>query len=352
MTNIPQPFLASLSHIALTKFIADHSQPSFRTKQIIDWIFHKHTLIPAQMNNLPPVLRNALENNFLCNSSKIETIECSGDATEKLLINLHDGNNIEMVIISAPERKTFCLSTQVGCPVQCYFCASGADGLVRNLEAGEIIEQLYHGCKRIDAMPDNIVFMGIGEGLLNFTNLATAIEIMCDHELLNISPRRITVSTSGYIPGIAKLAQLNLPLNLAVSLHAPNDTIRAKLIPETMNYTVMEIIEACNAYRAISGRMVTLEYTLIAGINDMLSAAEELATIAKKNRLKVNLIPYNPVPGKEFKRPGLSTLEKFEAVLLSRGVQTTMRLEKGSSVNAACGQLRASSKTVNEKVAR
>ncbi|MCF6174312.1 MAG: 23S rRNA (adenine(2503)-C(2))-methyltransferase RlmN [Victivallaceae bacterium] len=344
MNDIPKPLLATVNQAELTDFVARYDQPSFRTKQLLDWVFHKRILVPSQMKNIPLVLRNALEENFCCCSSEVETIDCAGDATEKLLINLRDSNSIEMVIISSPERKTFCLSTQVGCPVQCYFCASGADGLIRNLNAGEMVEQLYHGSERIDALPDNIVFMGIGEGLLNFNNLATAIGIMCDHERLNISPRRITVSTSGYVPGIAKLAQLNLPLNLAVSLHAPNDTIRAKLIPEKMSYPIAEIIEACNAYRANTGRMVTFEYTLIAGINDMVPAAEELAAIARQNRVKVNLIPYNPVSGTEFKRPELSALKNFEAVLLNRGVQTTMRLEKGSSVNAACGQLRASGK--------
>ncbi len=342
MNDIPKPLLVSVNQTVLNDFVIRHGQPSFRTKQLLDWIFNKQTLIPAQMKNIPQALRTALEDDFCCCSSKVTTIDCAGDATEKLLIKLQDGNNIEMVIISTPERKTFCLSTQVGCPVQCYFCASGADGLIRNLKAGEIVEQLYHGCERIAALPDNIVFMGIGEGLLNFTNLAAAIKIMCSHELLNISPRRITVSTSGYIPGIAKLAKLNLPLNLAVSLHAPNDAIRAKLIPTKMSYPIAEIIKACNDYRAVTGRMVTFEYTLIAGINDMLPAAEELATIARQNRVKINLIPYNPVPGSKFRRPDLTSLKKFEAVLLNRGVQTTMRLEKGSSVNAACGQLRAS----------
>jgi 23S rRNA (adenine2503-C2)-methyltransferase len=338
-----KPLLAAVNQIELADFVVKHGQPSFRTKQLMDWVFHKRILIPSQMKNIPQVLRTALENDFCCVSSEVEKIDCAGDATEKLLIKLQDGNRIEMVIISAPERKTFCLSTQVGCPVQCYFCASGVNGLIRNINTGELIEQLYHGCERIGALPDNIVFMGIGEGLLNFPNLAAGIKIMCDHDRLNISPRRITVSTSGYIPGIAQLAELDLPLNLAVSLHAPNDSVRAQLIPEKLRFPVAEIVDACNAYRATAGRMVTFEYTLIAGINDTPQLSAELADLARKHRIKVNLIPYNPIPGGNFSRPTDAVLKKFEEVLLKRGVQVTMRMEKGSSVNAACGQLRASS---------
>lgn len=345
MSNeLKKPLLAAVSRAELTDFVAKHGQPSFRTNQIFDWVARKRVLVPDQMKNIPQGLKTGLADDFCCSSSEVEHIDCAGDATEKMLIKLRDGNCIEMVIISTPERKTFCLSTQVGCPVQCYFCASGADGLIRNLETGEMIEQLYHGCERIKALPDNIVFMGIGEGLLNFDNLAATLRIICDKERLNISPRRITVSTSGYIPGIIKLAKLDLPLNLAVSLHAPNDTVRAKLIPAKLCFPVSEIIAACQDYRETSGRMVTFEYTLIAGINDSIEAAREMAAIAKKNRVKVNLIPYNPIPGGNFQRPANATLKQFENVLLERGVQVTMRLEKGSSVNAACGQLRASSK--------
>jgi len=342
--KLKKPLLAVATQGELADFIAKHGQPAFRTKQLINWISERRILNPAQMKNIPQALKTALADDFCCCSSEIEHIDMAGDATEKLLIKLRDGNYIEMVIISAPERKTFCLSTQVGCPVQCYFCASGTDGLIRNLEAGEMLEQLYHGCERIGALPDNIVFMGIGEGLLNFDNLALTLKFMCDKERLNISPRRITVSTSGYIPGITKLAKLDLPLNLAVSLHAPNDIIRAKLIPEKLRFPVTEIVTACQAYRETTGRMITFEYTLIAGINDAITTAKELAVIAKKNRIKINLIPYNPVPDSKFKRPTNAILKQFEAILLERGIQVTMRLEKGSAVNAACGQLRASNK--------
>lgn len=340
--SAPKPSLASASQTELAAFVVAHNQPSFRTQQLIDWVFHKRVLNPRAMKNLPLELRKALENEFCGVSAKVRKIACAGDATEKLLLELHDGNYIEMVIIATPDRKTFCLSTQVGCPVQCFFCASGANGLVRNLAAAELIEQLYDGCERINALPDNIVFMGIGEGLLNFTNLAAAIKIMCNHNLLNISPRRITVSTSGYVPGIMQLAKLALPLNLAVSLHAPNDIVRAKLIPDKLRFPVAEIVKACNAYRKTAGRMITFEYTLIAGINDSPRLAQELAELARKHRVKVNLIPYNPVPSGKFLRPTDDVLKKFVAILLKRGVQVTMRMEKGSSVNAACGQLRAS----------
>ncbi len=336
-----KPSLTTLSPPDIANFVVAHRQPAFRSQQIRDWIFNKFCLDPMAMQNIPLTLRQAINNNFCgCSSTLVNQVK-AGDNTEKLLIKLADDEHIEMVIIYTPQRRTFCISTQVGCPIQCRFCASGADGLIRNLTAAEIIEQLYHGIWQIGTTPDNIVFMGIGEGLLNFTQLSTALKIICSDTGLNISPRRITISTSGYIPGIYKLAQLGLPLNLAVSLHAPNDDIRAKLIPKKNSYPVDKIIAACRDYHNTTGRMITLEYTLIADINDSDSAAKQLAAIAKNNRFKVNLIPYNPVKNLNFRRPPLARLQAFATILHRYGVQATMRIEKGTAVNAACGQLRA-----------
>lgn len=337
-------FLASAAPEQIIEFVKAHGQPEFRARQIIDWVYRKYVLQPDAMKNLPLELREALKAEFKCATSEIEAKQQAGDGTCKLLIRLEDGESIEMVIIPAPDRITFCLSTQVGCPVQCRFCASGADGLIRNLKAGEIIEQLYHGCGIIGRLPDNIVFMGVGEGLLNFDNLGRSLEIICDSQYIDMASRRITVSTSGYVPGIYKLAELGRPVNLAVSLHAPNDEIRAKLIPDKLRFPVSEILEACELYREKIGRMVTFEYTLVAGINDSRDAAKKLAEIAFRTRTKVNLIPYNEVETSDCKRPDDRTLKTFESILLKRGVQVTMRQEKGSKVSAACGQLRATAK--------
>ena len=315
--------------------------PGFRAKQIFHWVYKRFELNPENMKNLPQALRQELDTNFTCMSSHV--IECSTagntDATSKLLISLSDGETIEMVIIPSPDRMTFCLSTQVGCPVGCRFCASGANGLVRNLKSHEIIEQLYHGIARIDKLPDNIVFMGIGEGLLNFNNLAAALHKITDNDYIGMSPRRITISTSGYVPGIYRLIEIGKPFILALSLHAVDDETRSRIIPDKLRYPLTEILKACDDYADQIGRMVTFEYTLLAGINDNIEMAKKLAVLAKKHHAKVNLIPYNETSG-EYKRPAEIDIFKFRDILKNAGVTVMLRLEKGAKVDAACGQLR------------
>ena len=326
----------------LSTFVKQAGQPAFRAKQTADWIFKKRIVDPSLMKNLPLPLREKLQAEFICQSLHTVDQISAEDETTKLLLELHDGEKIEAVVIPSQERRTFCLSTQVGCPVQCRFCASGADGLVRNLTAGEIVEQFLACCKRIDRLPDNIVFMGIGEGLLNFDNLTKALDIITGPEGFDMAARRITVSTSGWVPGIRKLADIGRQWNLAVSLHAPDDTTRALLIPDKMRYPIAEILDACDYYREKTSRMVTFEYTLIDGINDTPEHAEHMANIAKKRRAKVNLIPYNQVTG-EYRRPSDQAIHKFENILLNHRVQVTVRVEKGAKVSAACGQLRKTS---------
>lgn len=316
--------------------------PSFRAKQLYEWVYGKWVLDPERMLNLPGEFRRNLTESFNCCSSRVEKISGSPDGTEKLLLRLQDNEAVEMVIIRAPERITFCLSTQVGCPVRCRFCASGADGLVRNLETYEIIEQMFHGINKAGRKPDNLVFMGIGEGLLNFNNLRDALLLLTEE--YGFAQRRITVSTSGYVPGMYKLAELDRQFELAVSLHAPDDAMRAKLIPDAVRSPIAEILEACDFYRNKTGRLPTFEYTLIAGINDSAEAAAELAVLAKKHRAKINLIPYNETPDNDFKRPSQNIIKSFTGVLEKKGVPITCRIEKGSAADAACGQLRASHK--------
>jgi 23S rRNA (adenine2503-C2)-methyltransferase len=242
-----------------------------------------------------------------------------------------------MVTIPTDKRLTFCLSTQVGCPVGCYFCASGRNVLTRNLTAGEMLEEFCIGTAHA-GRPDNLVFMGIGEGLLNFEELAKTLNTLVDE--FTFSPRRITVSTSGFVPGMKKFATLKREFNLAVSLHAVDDETRAKLIPPHLRYPVREILSAADEIRDANGRQYTLEYTLIAGINDSPEAAEKLGKIAVAHRAKVNLIPYNET-GNEFRRPEKSVIADFEKVAASTGARVTCRVEKGSKKTAACGQLRA-----------
>ena len=331
--------LANCTYSEMEALVSNLGQPAFRAKQIMEWVFKHYELDPERMLNLPLKLRDELKSKFICMSSEIKELSKGDDKTKKLLISLADDEAVEMVIIPSRDRITFCLSTQVGCPVGCRFCASGENGLVRNLKAHEMIEQLYHGIAHCGRFPDNIVFMGIGEGLLNFDNLAKALQKITDANYIGMSPRRITISSSGYIPGIYRLIELKKPFILALSLHAVDDETRAEIIPGKLRYPIAEILQACDDYEKEIGRMVTFEYTMLAGINDSTTAAEKLAVMARKHHAKVNLIPYNETSG-EFKRPKEIDIFKFRDILEKADVTVMLRLEKGSKVNAACGQLR------------
>ena len=334
-------YLPGADRAALEKYLAEINEKPFRAKQILDWLYGKCEFNPDKMLNLPSALRkNLVENSVSLNSRVIEAVPGSG-GTEKLLIELADKEVIEMVLIPSPERMTFCLSTQVGCPVRCRFCASGAQGLVRNLRCDEILEEFYHGVQKHGALPDNIVFMGIGEGLLNWKNLKRSLEVLSapTPDGFNMSPRRITVSTSGYIPGMKEFAAWGKPYNLAISLHAVDDETRSRLIPEHVRFSVKDILQACSECSQATGRMATFEYTLVDGINDDPAMGRELGRIAARLHAKVNLIAYNPV-NDEFKRPPEKRLKEFYKAVEEHATTVTMRIEKGSSSASACGQLR------------
>lgn len=334
------PMLAGMSRAELLEFARNHGQPAFRGRQLGDWIFNQRVLDPMAMRNLPAAFRTLLSGELLAPAGRVELADAAADGTTKLLIRLHDGETVEMVVIPmGDDRVTFCLSTQVGCPVRCRFCASGAAGLKRNLQCGEIIEELLFGAAVIGRLPDNLVFMGIGEGLLNFDELAAALELISSPDGFGMAQRRITVSTSGIVPGIEKLAALHKEYTLAISLHAVNDAVRAQLIPDGCRYPVAAILQAADAYLAEAGRMVTLEYTLLAGINDQREDALELARLAKAHHAKVNLIPYNATD-MGFQRPPPRVIEEFAAIVARSGAHVTVRQERGSEKSAACGQLR------------
>lgn len=331
--------LANSTYAEIENLVKNLGQPLFRAKQIMEWVFKHYELNPDKMLNLPLKLREELKSTLICMSSEIKEVSKGGDKTTKLLISLSDDEAVEMVIIPSRERITFCLSTQVGCPVGCRFCASGEGGLVRNLKAHEIIEQLFHGVAHSGKFPDNIVFMGIGEGLLNFDNLADALQKFTDADYIGMSPRRITISSSGYVPGIYRLIKLGKPFILAISLHAVDDETRSGIIPDKLRYPIAEILQACDDYEKEIGRMVTFEYTLLAGINDGHDVAKKLSALARIHHAKVNLIPYNETC-EEFKRPTEIDILNFRDILEEAGVTVMLRLEKGAKVNAACGQLR------------
>ncbi len=325
----------------LQKYLQDSGEKPFRAQQIISWLYGKCEFDPAKMLNLPGSLRERLTADCQVPSSQVIENAAGSGGTEKLLIELEDKEVIEMVLIPAPDRMTFCLSTQAGCPVRCRFCASGAHGLVRNLRCDEILEEFYHGVQAHGKLPDNIVFMGIGEGLLNWKNLRAALEILSGSEDsgFGMSLRRITVSTSGYVPGMQEFAAWGKPCNLAVSLHAVSDDVRSKLIPDNCRYPVKDILEMCELCSQSNGRMITFEYTLIDGINDDPAMGRELGRIARRLHAKVNLIACNPVDG-TFARPSEKRLKDFQKAVEEHATTVTMRIEKGSSAASACGQLR------------
>jgi len=332
-------FIFDLTSSKLETHLSDF--PKYRYSQILDWIYKKFIFSPQEMTNIPLKLREELSTKFLYKYPCIIKHEKTSDKTIKYLLNLYDKENIEFVLINSKKRKTFCLSSQVGCPVKCKFCASGAFGLTRNLLPAEITAQFLLGSKLLDCYPDNIVFMGIGEPLLNFSNLVKSLNIICSPEYIDYAARRITISTSGIPKGIIKLADLKKQWNLAVSIHAPDDKTRAVIIPDNCRFSLEEIFDACKYYFEKTGRIITFEYTLIKGVNDRLSQADELAKIAKKLRAKVNLIPYNPTQNSQFIRPDDQICNDFANRLKAKGINITFRIEKGGKINAACGQLRA-----------
>lgn len=332
--------ITGLSCAELTAELKNLNEAPFRAKQIIEWIYKKNASSWDDMTNLSKDLRQKCASNWLFNAAEVAESVKSDDGTEKLLLKLHDGEFIEMVIIPTDKRITFCLSTQVGCPVGCLFCASGRNGLTRNLTMPEIIGEFQAGCSVIGTLPDNIVFMGIGEGLLNFENLIAAIERLTSQEYFGMGVRRITVSTSGFVPGMLKLAELGKELNLAISLHAPDDDIRSRIIPGKLRYPIAEIMAAADVFREKCNRMPTIEYTLLKDINDSASCAKALAEIAAAHHTKVNLIPYNNTDC-GFSRPADKTIRTFEQILDRAGIAVSVRRERGSDRAGACGQLRA-----------
>lgn len=333
-------FLAGSSLEELAAYLKERGESAFRAKQISGWLYDKLVLDPDEMKNLPASLKAALKEDFFAPSCRIaERVESPRDGVVKLRLELHDGESVELVVIPSEERVTLCLSTQVGCPVGCRFCASGVNGLTRNLKAGEMLEEFIIGCQEAGRKCDNIVFMGIGEGLANCEELFKVLDTLTRPDGFGMSPRRITVSTSGFVPGMLKFADLGKEYTLAISLHAPDDETRAKIIPDKMRYPIAEILDAADVYRDRNGRLYTLEYTLLAGINDSPAQAEALGKLAKSHRAKINLIPYNATDS-EFRRPAREAIELFEKTAAATGATVTRRVERGAKSAAACGQLR------------
>ncbi|MGA2534112.1 MAG: 23S rRNA (adenine(2503)-C(2))-methyltransferase RlmN [Candidatus Aminicenantales bacterium] len=311
----------------------------FRAGQIFDWLYHKGATDFAGFTSLSKDLRDKLAARFTIGILEPEAQLKSKDGTAKFLFKLADGNCIETVLIPSGKRNTVCLSTQAGCKFGCAFCASGLHGLKRNLTASEITGQALYLAKTLGVEITNYVFMGMGEPLDNFDNLARAIRIMNAPEGLGIAARRVTISTAGHIPGIERLKTLDLQVNLSVSLHAVTDRLRSTLMPINKKYPLEKVVAACEDYIRSGGRMITLEYILIRKVNDSLNDADGLAGIARRLRAKVNLIAYSPVAGLTFETPSDDEVARFTRWLEERRVHVTLRLSKGQDILAACGQL-------------
>jgi 23S rRNA (adenine2503-C2)-methyltransferase len=315
-------------------------QPAFRGQQLWQWLQEQGATRWDLMGNLPKALKEKLAETHT--PEPVRILKESGEAggTRKWLAGLDDGEAVETVLIPARDWSTVCLSTQVGCKMGCVFCASGKCGFARNLSAGEITAQFQRVAAAAGRRPDNVVYMGMGEPFDNYDAVLKSVRLLNHPDGLNVGARRITISTCGVIPGIRRLAEEGLQVELSVSLHAPNHELRRQLMPVENKYPVDELLAACVDYTAKTKRFVTFEYTLIRGVNDAVRQAEELAGHLRRFSCRVNLIPLSPVAEFSGEAPSRAAIDAFERALAGRGVSVTLRESKGAGVDAACGQLR------------
>jgi 23S rRNA (adenine2503-C2)-methyltransferase len=349
----PPASLLAVTPEELGRVLSELGQESFRARQILEWVFKKRAETFDAMSSLSKPLRNALAERFALRLMQYARVEGSADTTRKFLFKLHDGRFIETVLIPASpalygsrsDRRTLCVSSQVGCAYDCKFCASGLAGFTRNLSAGEIVEQIVQVEKLNGERVDNLVFMGMGEPLANFTNVQRAIEILNAEWGVGIGARHMTVSTSGLAPQIRKLADFPLQIRLAISLHGASDEVRDQIMPVNKKYPLHELFEALEYWHSRKKQHLTFEFILIAGVNDSLEQGRLLGRRARALEAKVNLIPYNTVQGLPWERPSVERQERFRDLVAAAGVSVTLRREKGHDIAAACGQLRLKQET-------
>lgn len=332
--------LAGLKLEELENIMQEMNATKFRAKQIHNWIYSKSVSTIDEMTNLSKDFREELKKDFVVTETKIKVKQVSSDGTIKYLIEYPDGECVETVLMRFDNRAnlTACVSSQVGCAVNCSFCATGKRGFIRNLTYQEIIEQVLTIQRDTGLKVTNVVFMGQGEPLLNLDNVLQALEIFNND--FQIGARRITLSTSGIIPKINELAQKELQSTLAISLHAPNHELRAELMPIENKYPVNDLKKALLDYVEKTGRRITVEYILIHGFNDTVQSAKELAYLLKDLKCNINLIPYNAVDDTQYKKSTNDDIMKFKYLLEHSGKKVTVRLERGADIDAACGQLR------------
>ncbi|PZD93251.1 23S rRNA (adenine(2503)-C(2))-methyltransferase RlmN [Paenibacillus sambharensis] len=339
-----KPFIYDFTLEQLQDWMKENGEPAFRGGQLFDWLYVKRVRSFEEMSNLPKQLREKLEDSFrFVTLNEITRME-SKDGTVKYLFGLHDNHAIETVVMRHNYGNSICVTTQVGCRVGCTFCASTLGGLKRNLTAGEIVAQVVTAQRMMDETEErisSIVIMGTGEPFENYDETMNFLRIMIHEKGLNIGQRHITVSTSGIVPSMYKFADENTQINLAISIHAPNDALRSKLMPVNRRFPFEEVMEALRYYIAKTGRRVTFEYALIGGVNDRPEHAEELADVLQGMLCHVNLIPVNYVPERNYVRTPREDIFEFQRILERKKINATIRREQGHDIAAACGQLRA-----------
>lgn len=332
--------LKNFTEAEMKDFMKEIGEKAFRGSQVYSWIY-KGAKNFDDMKNIPKSLREKLEEVSYIGDIDIELkLESKDGKTKKYLFLLNDGNIIETVMMDYDSRVTVCVSNQVGCRMGCRFCASTMDGLVRNLEPWEILDQIMKIQEDTGKRVSNLVLMGSGEPLDNYENTKQFLKIVNDENGLNIGYRHITLSTCGIVPKIYELADLEIPINLAISLHSPYDDKRREIMPVANKYSIKEILDACRYYIKKTNRRVTFEYSLIKGVNDGKKEAEALASLLKGMLCHVNLIPINEVDERDFKKPDKAFIYKFRDYLEERNIPATVRISMGSDISGACGQLR------------
>ena len=334
--------LVGLTLDELETMAAGLGQPRYRGRQLARWIYQRRAQAVSAMTDLPETLRTRLaECASLSRLHAVARADAPDGYTTKYLMSLHDGRTVETVLMRYDDgRRTACISTQVGCAMGCTFCATGLAGLERNLSAGEIVDQVLLVAQQTGQRPTHVVFMGMGEPLANYDATLRAVRLLNAPYGAGIGMRNLTISTVGLVPQIRRLAQERLQLTLAVSLHAADDELRSSLVPVNRRWPVAELLAASRDYAAATGRRVTLEYVLMAGVNDRDEDARRLAMLLGGSHLHLNVIPWNPVYGLRYRRPRHTAVQRFAGLVRTGGVAVTVRVERGVDIDAACGQLR------------
>ena len=340
--------LLGMTRAQLESFFTDIGEKKFRAQQVMKWIHHQGVRDFQDMTNLGKALRDRRSQSAEITPPIIDSQQDSTDGTRKWAVKVAGGSLVEAVLIPEGDRATLCVSSQVGCSLDCKFCSTGKQGFQRDLTAAEIIGQVWLAIDSYNGWQSgkgrvvtNVVMMGMGEPLLNFDNVVSSMELMCDDLAYGLSKRKVTLSTSGVVPALDRLADLS-DVSLAISLHAPNDAIRDQIVPINKRYPIAKLLSSARAYidaQTDKKRVVTIEYTLLAGVNDQVEHAQELAQLLDGYPCKINLIPFNDFPNSGFKRPSGNAVSRFWKVLMEAGFIVTVRTTRGDDIDAACGQL-------------